>query len=117
MAGLAKVDVQIDEAGRDYLAGAVDDASAVGARAGRDGFDDAVLDQYVADLVEFGGGVDDPPALQEECRGHAECVPTNCVICKRYSTRTIEPPSARTSSSQARATASPSLPSIVTFTL
>ena len=117
VARLAQVHVQIDEAGRHDLARAVDDLGAVRARARLDGFHHAVLDQQVRDFVEIRGGVDDPPALQEECRRHAECVPTIAALGKGYSTRTTAVPSARTRSSQALRTASASLPSIVTFTL
>jgi hypothetical protein len=64
-AGLAEVDVHVDETGGDDEAGGVEDAGADGVEIGADLGDAAVLDGHVGDGVEAGGRVDDAAVLDD----------------------------------------------------
>ena len=64
---LEDVRVEIDETGRDDLAGDVDRARSLGERdARRDARDLAILHRDVLDAIEPRGGVDDPSALEQQ---------------------------------------------------
>src|SRR5439155_22655508 len=65
---LPQVRVQIDEAGRDDEPSGVDPLGAFGSLRARD---EAASDGDVPDVVDAGGRVEDPPALEHEARTHA----------------------------------------------
>src|SRR5262249_31417096 len=61
-AGLAQVDVDVDEAGTDDLARGVDDLGALGrGQPGAHALDHPALEPHVGDRVDLVGRIDDPP--------------------------------------------------------
>ena len=74
VAGLAQVDVHVDESRTDDFARRVDDLPALGRRELRpDARDRAALDEDVGDRVDLVGGIDDTPVADQEA--HAFSLP------------------------------------------